>query len=105
MASRAHRERQLHEVYILRTEDGTVIYVGVTAQLEARLREHRRKSWWGEVATIDTELIVGKGPASLRELELIHLHEPRYNDQGTETSRERARAQWREWREARDAIA
>lgn len=105
MASRAVRERQLHTVYLLRDKDGTVIYVGVTAGLEARLRQHRYKPWWPEVARVDTEFIAGKPRAALRELDLIHEHEPRYNDQGTEVSRERAREQWRRWRESRDAIA
>lgn len=106
MTAKAARENRLHTVYTLRDSKGAYLYIGVTCyQVEKRLAAHRSKPWWPEVAMVDEEHVFGRGLASLRELELIHLHEPRYNDQGTEKSRERTREQWRRWREARDADA
>jgi len=96
MASRNVRERTLHTVYICKDRDGRVLYVGVTMYApEVRLAAHRRKPWWGEVASVETELHPGRSAGIQRELALIHQYEPPYNDQGTEKSRKRAREQWR----------
>lgn len=43
-------------LYRLRAADGTLLYVGCTADLPKRLRRHRSdKPWWPEVAILESE--------------------------------------------------
>jgi hypothetical protein len=105
MTARWVRERTLHTIYTLRDAAGEVLYIGCTAYWPGRLSAHRRKEWWHLVDSIETEEVYGRSPATLRELELIHLHEPPHNDQGTEKARERAREQWRARKAAQGADA
>lgn len=67
-------------VYRLLDESGRVIYAGKTSgDLRDRLSGHRRKSWWGEVAGIET-LIVPLQALDDREAAEICPAHPRHND-------------------------
>jgi DNA polymerase-3 subunit epsilon len=75
-------------VYLFRDRRGQVLYVGKAANLRARVRSYfssdtRRKigSLLREAATIDHEVCVNGLDAAVREVRLIHEHEPRYNRQ------------------------
>ncbi len=75
-------------VYLFRDGDGRVLYVGKAANLRQRVRSYfstdeRRKvgDLLRETARIDHEVCAGDLEAAVREVRLIHRHEPRYNRQ------------------------
>jgi predicted GIY-YIG superfamily endonuclease len=66
-----------HSVYIFKSADVRVLYVGCTADLPRRLDEHRRdKPWWCEVATVEVEHFASKDEALRRESMLIRALRP-----------------------------
>src|SRR5262249_44936140 len=75
-------------VYLFRDRRGQVLYVGKAANLRARVRSYfstdtRRKigNLLREAASIDHEVCVNGLHAAVREVRLIHEHQPRYNRQ------------------------
>ncbi|HEX2849877.1 MAG TPA: DEDD exonuclease domain-containing protein [Acidimicrobiales bacterium] len=75
-------------VYLFRDSAGRVLYVGKAANLRQRVRSYfstdeRRKvgNLLRETAAIDHEVCAGDLEAGVREIRLIHEHEPRYNRQ------------------------
>jgi DNA polymerase III subunit epsilon len=77
-------------VYAFRDRQGRVLYVGKATNLRARVRSYfstdeRRKvgQLLRETTRIDHEVSPHALHAAVRELRLIHRHEPRFNRQGT----------------------
>lgn len=69
-------------VYVARTSDGSVLYVGVTKNLLKRLRQHARSSWWwGDATEIETVRESTIWAAVRREQHLIRLLRPLHNKQ------------------------
>lgn len=67
-------------VYQLRSETGELLYVGHSRWLKTRIRQHRnRKTWWPEVARIQSEEFTGETEARLREQEIWVAEQPKYN--------------------------
>jgi DNA polymerase-3 subunit epsilon len=81
-------------VYLFRDRRGQVLYVGKAANLRARVRSYfstdtRRKvgNLLREAASVDHEVCVNALHAAVREVRLIHEHQPRYNRQAKDWSR------------------
>lgn len=75
-------------VYLFRDDAGRVLYVGKASNLRQRVRSYfssdeRRKvpQLLREVARIDHLVCTGTLEASVREIRLIHEHQPRFNRQ------------------------
>lgn len=70
-------------VYRMFNSDGAVIYVGITNNLRARLRQHAGdKSWYGEVSRIESRAFDTRTEALEVEATLIRELTPRYNVAG-----------------------
>lgn len=85
---------RLPGVYLFRGRNGEILYVGKASNLRARVRSYfstddRRKigQLLRETHHIDHEVCRNGLEASVRELRLIHEHLPRFNRQGTRSSR------------------
>ena len=77
-------------VYVFRGHNGEVLYIGKATNLRARVRSYfstdtRRKvgGLLRETARIDHVVCAGTLEAAVRELRLIHRHQPRYNARHT----------------------
>lgn len=69
-----------HTVYRLYTEDGELIYVGLTNDPARRIGEHANmKAWWRHAAFVALDHYPTRGAAYLREKRLIQEHTPRGN--------------------------
>lgn len=66
-------------VYIMRDNDDTVIYVGISVQPLSRLTHHERSAWFTQVATIRLEHFSSHQDALNRERDLIRQHTPTHN--------------------------
>jgi predicted GIY-YIG superfamily endonuclease len=67
-------------LYRMRSADGTLLYVGITACLPARIKQHAGgKRWWDEVATITVEHFPTRDEVEVAELEAIRSERPTYN--------------------------
>lgn len=74
-----------HVVYEHLTYDGTVLYVGQTADIRARTRAHRSDStWFKDVAQVVEHAVPNREIALLVERILIRSHRPYYNTRGKE---------------------
>jgi hypothetical protein len=73
-------------LYHLRAADGTLLYVGCTANVVRRLRDHARKPWWPEVETVESEPMSWYG-AWQAEQDEIRDAPGRYNVTQLETAR------------------
>lgn len=72
-----------HFVYTIRDSDGLPMYVGMTCNLDRRLREHsHRQVWWGNVASVESTRVRGSHAARLAEGALIRQLRPRRNTAG-----------------------
>jgi DNA polymerase-3 subunit epsilon len=83
-------------VYLFRDRTGRVLYVGKAANLRQRVRSYfssddRRKvgSLLREAHRLDHEVCANPLEAAVREVRLIHEHQPRYNRQAKDWSRYR----------------
>lgn len=78
---RTLRRGEPHVVYRLFAADGRLLYVGLAAarNLGARLREHRRKDWWTDVARAATSWHANFEEARLVEALAIRDDEPVHN--------------------------
>jgi predicted GIY-YIG superfamily endonuclease len=67
-------------LYRMRSADGTLLYVGITAYLLARIKQHAKdKRWWDEVAAIAVEHFPTRNEVEMAELEAIRSERPTYN--------------------------
>lgn len=67
-------------LYRFYDEGGALLYVGITANLEARRIEHgRAQPWWPHVAKETVEWFETRPPARAAELEAIKSERPLYN--------------------------
>jgi DNA polymerase III subunit epsilon len=81
-------------VYLFRDRGGRVLYVGKATNLRSRVRSYfsgdtRRKvpQLLREVQAIDHEICSSTLEAAVREVRLIHQHQPRFNRQAKDWSR------------------
>src|SRR5699024_924217 len=73
-------EKKPHQVYVLKDKAGAVLYVGVTSNLKARVKDHRtRKPWWGDVAETTTSAPMPWVDALNLEEHLIRELSPLHN--------------------------
>lgn len=79
-SSRRRRANLPLLTYVLYDLDGTVIYVG--RGNADRIRRHRTKSWWPEVAKIRSRKRSSFADSLVLEALLIRKYQPRYNVQG-----------------------
>lgn len=49
-----HRTAE-HTIYRIYDASGVLLYLGCTVNVEQRLKAHRRKPWWPQVARVTTE--------------------------------------------------
>lgn len=73
-----------HFVYAAFDSSDGVLYVGVTADVNRRLAEHRVKQWWPLVASIETSRALTRGDAYALERSLIQKHSPEFNTQSVD---------------------
>lgn len=80
MARRASRRTS---VYLAYDADGVLIYVGCSANVATRIKDHVLGSkWWHFAATMSVEHYPNLREARSRERELIELHRPPFNRDG-----------------------
>lgn len=83
----AGRSPSVRWLYHLRSADGTLLYIGCTRDVLARLRSHRySKSWWPEVVEVEAEPLPWM-EAWIREQHEIRVAPGRYNVTQGETAR------------------
>lgn len=71
-----------HSLYRLFAVDGTLLYIGITADLPARLRQHAGdKDWWHEVARHTATPCADRRAALAAESMSINRERPLYNTQ------------------------
>ncbi|HEU5108316.1 MAG TPA: hypothetical protein VFT95_07140 [Micromonosporaceae bacterium] len=77
-----------HALYRFYDRTDALLYVGISMDLPARLRSHRReKPWWVEIAHITVELHESRRAALAAEAVAIAEEKPLYNDQHNPTVR------------------
>lgn len=68
------------DVYVIRAQDGTVLYVGFSGNLRQRLAHHRAtKDWWSPANTVEVETLPDRKAARDREAVLIDELKPLHN--------------------------
>lgn len=71
-------------LYRFYDEGGALLYVGITANVEARFAHHEsRKEWWPQVARKTIEWFDTRPPARAAELQAIHDERPVHNVNGS----------------------
>jgi len=76
-------DRRSHDVYVHLSDDGIVLYVGMSLDALARSGQHRSSGWWQQVATIRVEHLPNRQAALDREAELVASLRPPYNRAAT----------------------
>lgn len=80
-------------LYVCRDRSNSAVYVGITEDMAKRMRNHQEKSWWTEVAWVETTPFDSRGEAVDAEKEAIGNLKPKYNRQhnseGVQWSNER----------------
>lgn len=72
-----------HATYRLINPNGSILYVGLTHDISARLNSHRRKSeFWAEVSDWDVSWYTNRFEAAAAERKLVSAHQPFYNYDG-----------------------
>lgn len=71
-------------VYVLVGDDDRTLYVGSTRDVARRVREHRSKSWWHEVADVEIYPMQDWELALFVERNLIRKLAPRHNRQSND---------------------
>jgi predicted GIY-YIG superfamily endonuclease len=75
-----------HALYRFYDRTDVLLYVGISLDLPARLRKHRReKTWWLEIANITIEPHDSRSDALAAETLAIETEKPLYNDQHNPT--------------------
>ena len=67
------------QVYRFYSQNGALLYVGLSMRVAQRVAQHRKSSWWDQVARIEIETCPDRDAASVREKELIATLHPSYN--------------------------
>lgn len=71
-------------LYRLWNADHSLLYVGITDNVDARMEEHRAdKPWWGEVDQVSTEELRSRRQALEAESRAIFWEQPRHNILGS----------------------
>ena len=84
-AARLELANKPHALYRFYDRTDVLLYIGITADLAARLQSHRRdKPWWTSVANIKVEHYPSRKTALKAEAEAIQTERPLYNDQHNE---------------------
>ncbi len=80
----SHIHDRPHTVYLHRDADGTVIYVGLTSNIEQRTRQHRSTSEWRQciAAVVVDSIHPNFRTGAQRERDLISQHRPTRNRSG-----------------------
>lgn len=69
-----------HYLYRVFDADGSLLYVGISADPDARIESHRRsKPWWPEVASATLEEYPSGDAVAAAEALAIATEQPRYN--------------------------
>lgn len=80
-------------LYVCRDRSNSAVYVGITDDMAKRMRNHQEKSWWTEVAWVETTPFETRGHAVDAEKDAIAKLKPKYNKHhnsaGTPWSNER----------------
>jgi hypothetical protein len=63
-------------VYICRSVDDSIVYIGQSRSFGKRLKAHRRKPWWPTVAAVNVTLWCCFDDALRQETHLIYKHRP-----------------------------
>lgn len=80
-------------IYRFYAADGALLYVGVTADLPSRMRQHaREKPWWPQVARVESDLCGSEADALVKEGTAIVAEKPRYNIAGAAVDLEALKA-------------
>ena len=67
-------------VYRCFAADGRLLYIGMTADLDTRLKAHRNRShWFGDVDRVTTEVHPDRPTAALAEFHAIEAERPENN--------------------------
>jgi hypothetical protein len=69
-------------VYVLRNRDGAPLYVGMSRDVTARLKQHSVAPYGDQIADVTVEIVPGLPAAAARELELIAELDPPFNTSG-----------------------
>lgn len=68
------------DVYIARCAERTVLYVGITSSLGARMKHHQCEDrWWSLAESLTIERMPNRQVALQAESRLIEQHDPPYN--------------------------
>lgn len=71
------------DVYRCYGDDGRLLYVGASVNVEARLAQHRTSSWWGWMLDrVEVTSFPDEATARAAEREAIATENPRFNIQG-----------------------
>ncbi|CPT90795.1 Putative resolvase [Mycobacteroides abscessus] len=85
-------EEALNVLYRMWSEQGELLYVGVTCNPGGRLNSHaRQKRWWREVASTTMEQFPSRSALLEAELDAIRTENPKYNIVGRPDSERRGR--------------
>ena len=68
-----------HYIYSFMGKDGKFLYIGQTQDFDVRMRQHKRKHWWGSVLEIRLERSSSRKVAIKREKDLIQKLRPKHN--------------------------
>lgn len=69
-----------HGLYRFWSPDGTLLYIGITNSLPARIGQHSdQKPWWREVAKITVQHFDSRDAVLAAEREAIRAESPKYN--------------------------
>jgi predicted GIY-YIG superfamily endonuclease len=70
----------IHCLYRMRSDNGQLLYVGMTLNPHIRLESHRKnKEWWSDVATIRLQHFESSEEVAAAEREAIRTEHPLYN--------------------------
>ena len=96
------------DLYRMRDEGGTLLYVGISLSAASRAAQHRKtQPWWPQTARIEVEQFESRHEALSAEREAIHGESPLYNVTGKPRQREpapsgKSASKQREWTERRN---
>lgn len=66
-------------LYRMTDYNGTVLYVGITADIQQRVNQHSEKSWFSKVAAVECTEYPTRDEAVAAETDLIKRLRPRHN--------------------------
>ena len=73
-------DMSMHTLYRFYDASDTLLYIGITGNMPARMAQHRAdKSWWPEVSVIRLEQFQSRAELQSAERESIRIERPKYN--------------------------